>query len=119
MKNVKIEWCENFIKSVFKKHVPFENGGIETGCFWSMAERSGLWERGTYGTPMSSALEKLTNVDIVSDDSGAYLYSVFRLKSAEAQASGIKPPMAGPKPCRKKRDGYRGLMFDKFPWFLM
>lgn len=33
MKNVKIEWCENFIKSVFKKHVPFENGGIETGCF--------------------------------------------------------------------------------------
>lgn len=106
MKNVKIEWCENFIKSVFKKHVPFENGGIETGCFWSMAERSGLWERGTYGTPMSSALEKLTNVDIVSDDSGAYLYS-------------IKPPMAGPKPCRKKRDGYRGLMFDKFPWFLM
>ena len=84
MKNVKIEWCENFIKSVFKKHVPFENGGIETGCFWSMAERSGLWERGTYGTPMSSALEKLTNVDIVSDDSGAYLYSVFRLKSAEA-----------------------------------
>lgn len=36
MKNVKIEWCENFIKSVFKKHVPFENGGIETGCFWSM-----------------------------------------------------------------------------------
>ena len=105
MKNVKIEWCENFIKSVFKKHVPFENGGIETGCFWSMAERSGLWERGTYGTPMSSALEKLTNVDIVSDDSGAYLYSVFRL--------------AGPKPCRKKRDGYRGLMFDKFPWFLM
>lgn len=53
MKNVKIEWCENFIKSVFKKHVPFENGGIETGCFWSMAERSGLWERGTYGTPMS------------------------------------------------------------------
>lgn len=37
MKNVKIEWCENFIKSVFKKHVPFENGGIETGCFWSMA----------------------------------------------------------------------------------
>ena len=40
--------------------------------------------RGTYGTPMSSALEELTNVDIVSDDSGTYLFSVFRLKSAEA-----------------------------------
>lgn len=88
MKNVKIEWCENFIKSVFKKHVPFENGGIETGCFWSMAERSGLWERGTYGTPMSSALEKLTNVDIVSDDSGAYLYSVFQIEKR-----GLRPPV--------------------------
>lgn len=83
MKNVKIEWCENFIKSVFKKHVPIENGGIETNCFWNMAERSCLWERGTYGSPMTLALEKLTNVDIVSDDSGTYLYSVFRLKSAE------------------------------------
>lgn len=83
MKNVKIEWCENFIKSTFKK-IPFENGGIETECFWKQAERSGLWERGTYGTPMSAALEKLTSVEIVSDDSGAYLYSVFRLKHAEA-----------------------------------
>lgn len=82
MKNVKIEWCENFIKSVFKKYVQ-KNGGIEINCFWNMAERSGLWKRGTYGTPMSSALEELTNVDIVSDDSGTYLFSVFRLKSAE------------------------------------
>lgn len=89
MKNVKIEWCENFIKSVFKKYVQ-KNGGIEINCFQNMAERSGLWKRGTYGTPMSSALEELTNVDIVSDDSGTYLFSVFRLKSAEAQASGIK-----------------------------
>ena len=84
MKKVRIEWCENFIKSAFRKHVPFENGAIEAGCFWNLAERSGLWERGTYGTPMSAALEKLTNVEIVSDDSGAYLYSVFRLKRAEA-----------------------------------
>lgn len=84
MKKVRIEWCENFIKSAFRKHVSFENGAIETGCFWNMAERSGLWERGTYGTPMSMALEKLTNVEIVSDVSGAYLYSVFRLKRAEA-----------------------------------
>lgn len=83
MKKVRVEWCENFVKSVFKK-IPFENGGIETECFWNLAERSGLWERGTYGTPMSAALEKLTNVEIVSDDSGAYLYSVFRLKRAEA-----------------------------------
>lgn len=32
MKDVKIEWCENFIKSVFKKHV-LKGGSIETGCF--------------------------------------------------------------------------------------
>lgn len=84
MKEIKIEWCENFIKSAFRK-TQFENSGIETNCFWNMAERSGLWIRGTYGTPMSVALEKLTNVNIVSDDSENYLYSVFRLNSkAEA-----------------------------------
>ena len=39
MKTVKVEWCENFIKGAFAK-IPFENGGIETGCFWKMAEKS-------------------------------------------------------------------------------
>lgn len=28
MKNIKVEWCKNFIKSAFAK-IPFENGGIE------------------------------------------------------------------------------------------
>lgn len=78
MKNIKVEWCENFIRSVFGK-IPFESGGIEVNCFWDKAERSGLWERGTYGTPMSEALQKLTKVEIISDESGNYLYSVFRL----------------------------------------
>lgn len=80
-KEIKTEWCENFIKSAFEK-IPFENGGIMTEAFWNMAEKSGLWVRGTYGTPMSKALEKLTRVEIVSDDNGNYLYSVFRLKSS-------------------------------------
>ena len=44
-----------------------------------MAAASELWERGTYGTPMSKALEELTTVDIVSDENGKYLYPVFRL----------------------------------------
>lgn len=79
MKDVKIEWCENFIKSVFKKHVP-KGGSIETGCFWNMAERSGLWERGTYGAPMSQALEKLVTVNTITDDSKNYLYSTFSIK---------------------------------------
>ena len=78
MKNIKVEWCENFIKSAFAK-IPFEKGGIEVGCFWNMAEKSGLWVRGTYGTPMSEALEKLTKVETVSDDNGKFLYNVFRL----------------------------------------
>lgn len=78
MKDIKIEWCENFIKSVFKK-IPFENGRIEINLFWNKAEKSGLWECGTYGTPMSQALEKLTIVETVSDEDGNYLYSVFRL----------------------------------------
>ncbi|MBT9782545.1 hypothetical protein [Coprococcus comes] len=78
MKQIKVEWCENFIKAVFRKHVP-EGGGIYTGCFWDMAERSGLWERGTYGTPMSQALENLTKVEAVHDDKGNFLYHVFKL----------------------------------------
>ena len=82
MKEVRVEWCENFIRSLFKKHVP-EGGGIYTECFWDMAEKSGLWERGTYGTPMSRALENLTDVEIVQDDDENYKYSVFRLKRAE------------------------------------
>ena len=55
-KEIKVEWCENFIKSVFE------------------AEKSGLWVRGTYGSPMSKALEKLVKVEILSD------YTVFRLR---------------------------------------
>lgn len=78
MKQVKVEWCRNFIKSVFEK-IPFENGGIEVNCFWRKAERSGLWERGTYGTPMSQALEELTRVEIVNDVYGNYAFTVFRL----------------------------------------
>lgn len=79
MKSIKVEWCENFIKSIFEK-IPFENGGIYTDLFWDKAEKSGLWIRGTYGTPMSEVLEKLTIVETVSDDNGNFLYNVFRLK---------------------------------------
>lgn len=79
MKNIKVEWCENFIKAVFRKHVP-EGGGIYTGYFWNMAEKSGLWKPGTYGTPMSEALEKLTTVGTVKDVNGDFAYHFFKLK---------------------------------------
>lgn len=79
MKNIKVEWCKNFIFSVFEK-IPFENGGIEINCFWDKAEKSGLWVRGTCRTPMSEALEELIKMETVSDENGEFLYNVFRLK---------------------------------------
>lgn len=79
MKEIKIEWCENWIKAQFKK-LPFENGGIYTGLFWDKAEKAGLWVRGTYGSPMSAALENLTRVETVHDSVGNFLYNVFKMK---------------------------------------
>ena len=69
MKEIKVEWCENFIRP---------NAGIEINCFWDMAERSGLWVRGTYDSPMSQALENLVEVEAVSHD-GEFCYHVFKL----------------------------------------
>lgn len=82
MKNVKVEWCENFIKARFTKHHPFSgpNAGIEVNCFWKMAEASGLWERGTYGSPMSKAVANLTEIETIHDDDGNRLYNIFKLK---------------------------------------
>lgn len=81
MKQIKVEWCENFIRAQFTKHhaFPGPNAGIEVNCFWKMAEASGLWERGTYGTPMSEALTKLTKVETIHDENGNFLYNVFKL----------------------------------------
>jgi len=45
-----------------------------------MAEKSGLWERDTYGTPMSDALELLTKVETIHDEKGNYMFTVFRLE---------------------------------------
>lgn len=80
-KEIKIEWCENWIKHTFKKLLidrGMPNGGIETNYFWKLAEQSGLWIRGTYGSPMSMALSKLTTVETISRN-GEYAYSIFRL----------------------------------------
>lgn len=82
MKQIKTEWCENFIKAQFTKHhaFPGKNAGIEVNCFWKKAEDSGLWERGTYGSPMSEALNKLIKVETILDDDGNFCYNVFRMK---------------------------------------
>lgn len=75
---VEVEWCENFIRAFFKKHVP-EGGGVYTECFWDAAEKSGLWERRTFGTAMSEALMNLTKVETIHDCDGNFLYHVFKL----------------------------------------
>ena len=79
MKKIKIEWCENFIKSLFSKKIP-TGGGIEVNCFWKLAEASGLYVCGTYATPMTEALENLTTVETVKDANGDFTYNVFKLK---------------------------------------
>ena len=78
MKEIKVDWCKNWVKHTFKK-LPFENGGIEVNCFWRMAEKSGLWVRGTYGSSMSKALEELTKVETIQDENRNFLYNVFKL----------------------------------------
>lgn len=85
-KEIKVEWCEEFIKDAFGKHHPFagKNPGIEISCFWQKAEAAGLWHKGEYGGPMSKALEKLTDVECVLDDNGHFSYAVFRMKKEVA-----------------------------------
>ena len=85
MKIIKVEWCENFIRAAFTKHHPFAgpNAGIEVGCFWKLAEESGLWERGTYGSPMSKALGNLCDIVTVFDKDGNFAYDTFKLKEDE------------------------------------
>lgn len=85
-KKIKIEWCEKWIEHLFEKHFTrygLKKGGIETTLFWKLAEKSGLWERGTYNTPMSKALSKLTVVEAVNNDDGQYCYSIFKLQNCE------------------------------------
>ena len=80
-KESKFEWCEIFLKARLIKHhaFPGPDAGIEVNCFWQMAEASGLWERGTYGSPMSMALGKLTKIETVYDKDGEFLFNVFKL----------------------------------------
>jgi len=78
MKKIELEWCKNWVKKTFAK-LPEGITGIEANNFWKLAEKSRLWEKGTYGTPMSDALSELTNVETITQN-GEFLYHVFRLK---------------------------------------
>ena len=78
-KELQIKLCEDFIKEFFAEHC-MPNGGVETNCFFNEAEKNGLWVRGTYGTSISKALERITAVEPVYNNNYEYLYSVFKLK---------------------------------------
>lgn len=84
MSEIKIEWCENFIKKTFHKYrneeliKKYSEPGIEVNLFWSLAEKAGLWVRGTYDSPMSKVLTKFTKIETVTRD-GQYCFDVFKL----------------------------------------
>lgn len=78
MKKVELEWCKNWVRKTFEK-LPIGVTGIEVNLFWKLAEESKLWEKETYGTPMSDALSELAEVETITKD-GNFLYNVFKLK---------------------------------------
>lgn len=81
-KQVKVEWCENFIRAAFGKHHPFAgqpDAGIEVTLFWKKAQAAGLWAPGVFNGPMTKALQNLTTVESIHDQNGDFIYNVFRL----------------------------------------
>lgn len=78
-KEIALRRCRNFIRKAFRNG---EIKGIEVGCFWEMAAKVLLYIPETYGTPMSDALEEMCTVESVLNDSGEFIYNVFRLKEA-------------------------------------
>ena len=66
-------------KATFGK-LPSGITGIYDGDFWKMTEKAGLYEPGTFGSPMSKALEKLTEVETVHNEEGNFLYHCFKMK---------------------------------------
>lgn len=76
MRTIKVEWCENFIRSYFFKH---QCKGVYTKLMFEAAEKAGLYEKNTFGSAFSQALENVTTVDNIYDTNGDYAFSVFRL----------------------------------------
>lgn len=76
MKNIKVEWCENFIRAYFKK---YNCKGVYTKLMFEEAEKAGLYVKGTYGSPFSEALSRITKVVDNYDVDGNYAYASFEL----------------------------------------
>lgn len=76
MKEIKVEWCEDFIRAFFKKH---NCKSVYTKVMFDAAERAGLYTKGTYGSSFSKAVQSVTDVECVRCN-GEFAYHVFRLK---------------------------------------
>lgn len=76
MKEIKVEWCVNFIKAFYKKH---NCTGVYTKVLFEEAQKAGLYTKGTYGSSFSKALHIVTDVECVSCN-GEFAYHIFRLK---------------------------------------
>lgn len=85
MKQIRVEWCENWIRAKFEKLAKLGANGIYTRLFWKEAEKAGLYVKDTYGddAPMSEALGRLCSVVDVVDQKGYTVYSVFKLKGTK------------------------------------
>ncbi len=81
VKEIKIEWCENFIRAQFKKH---SCKGIEANLMFDMAAKAGLYVKGTYGSSFSQALANTVDCEAVPDVNGNFAYHCFRLKEVTA-----------------------------------
>ena len=84
MKEIKVEWCENWIRAQFTKHhaFPGPTAGIERNLMFRKAAAAGLYIPGTYGSPFSVALGNVCTIDAVHDADGNFCYHVFRLAAA-------------------------------------
>ena len=75
----KITWCENWLKATFAK-LPAGITGIERNHLFDLAEKAGLYTKGTYGSEFSAAL---TNIGVkVRDETsrnGAFKYHALYL----------------------------------------
>lgn len=68
-----------FILNQFRSH---DCRGIECELMFKMAAESGCYTPETYGSDFSKALSELCDVESICNDSGDWIYNVFRLKEA-------------------------------------
>ena len=86
-KSEKIHWCEDWIKATFTK-LPRGITGIECNLFFELAAKRGLYEAGSIGSEMSTALSNLIDVGFIetsatTDAKGDVRYHYFSISEYE------------------------------------